>query len=162
MLSDVWKDDDVPLPSGSVTSRTVHHGYSLDNNPLLSKASSLDFVPNFPHKRNFIKCKLCSFQTQCQDLLALHCQRVHNRTQTDVSKRYRCHICEKTFRVKTHYIGHLNKHSGLKPYACVKCGKGFIHKCSLVRHENAHHLEQLDHGTIKSHSGAESSGCEHA
>lgn len=49
--------------------------------------------------------------------------------------RHQCPICGKNFRQWSHFVGHINTHSGVKPFACRFCQKGFPYKTNCTRHE---------------------------
>ena len=52
--------------------------------------------------------------------------------------RFKCHICEKTFNRKEHFINHERIHTGEKPFQCDICKASFAVKSSLVRHKRTH------------------------
>lgn len=52
--------------------------------------------------------------------------------------RFTCHICKRHFTRNVNLKGHLDSHSGLKPFACPECGKAFTRKNDMVRHQKIH------------------------
>ncbi|EIN12946.1 hypothetical protein PUNSTDRAFT_42396 [Punctularia strigosozonata HHB-11173 SS5] len=56
------------------------------------------------------------------------------------SARFECHICGATFTTRTNWQGHLDAHTGHKPYVCAhNCGKTFTRKSDCKRHEQTVH-----------------------
>ena len=54
-------------------------------------------------------------------------------------KRFKCTVCEKTFRTKQYYREHLKVHMFGPNYKCDICKKSFSHKCILQKHEQEKH-----------------------
>ena len=52
--------------------------------------------------------------------------------------RFECHICLKTFPVKSKLIRHKRIHTREKTFNCDICSKIFINKVCLVKHERIH------------------------
>lgn len=59
--------------------------------------------------------------------------------------KFTCHICKKNFTRNVSLKGHLDSHSGLRPFSCPECGKAFTRKNDMVRHQKIH---------ARSHRGA--------
>lgn len=59
--------------------------------------------------------------------------------------RFTCHLCKKNFTRNISLKGHLDSHSGIKPFACPECEKAFTRKNDMVRHQKIH---------ARSHMGA--------
>jgi len=49
-----------------------------------------------------------------------------------------CHVCEKTFKKKSHLLNHIKIHTGERPYKCDECSKAFIESSKLQRHKKTH------------------------
>ena len=49
-------------------------------------------------------------------------------------RRFKCHFCEKTFKLKSKLFSHVRRHTGEYPHQCKKCGGGFAERRALVRH----------------------------
>lgn len=50
----------------------------------------------------------------------------------------KCHVCHKTFPSRAVLQYHLNSHSGIQPFICAECGKGFSSKYLLTSHLKIH------------------------
>ena len=48
--------------------------------------------------------------------------------------KYNCDYCDKSFRDKSHYDGHINEHKGLTPYKCETCNKSYPSQPGLYQH----------------------------
>ncbi|XP_029994246.1 telomere zinc finger-associated protein isoform X2 [Sphaeramia orbicularis] len=46
-----------------------------------------------------------------------------------------CSVCNKTFKSKYYLKVHNRRHTGEKPFVCLKCGKRYFRKENLVEHE---------------------------
>lgn len=49
--------------------------------------------------------------------------------------RYQCHLCHKRMATRANFEGHMNLHSGIKPFACAKCGNKYTSKKNMLYHE---------------------------
>ncbi|XP_038109272.1 zinc finger protein 845 isoform X1 [Culex quinquefasciatus] len=49
--------------------------------------------------------------------------------------RMKCPECGKIFRQRHGFVSHMNKHKGVRPYACVKCTREFFSKQAHAYHE---------------------------
>ncbi|XP_048515118.1 zinc finger protein 3 homolog isoform X6 [Athalia rosae] len=58
------------------------------------------------------------------------------------TKYYRCDICEKKFRSKNLFEGHLVAHSDARPYRCDVCSKSFKRTNTLAVHKRIHTRER--------------------
>ena len=59
-------------------------------------------------------------------------------------KRFKCTICEKTYRTKQYYREHQKGHLFGPLYKCGKCSKSFNHKSILKQHEKEKHPADED------------------
>lgn len=66
-----------------------------------------------------------------------------SNSKANFGKIHRCSHCSySTFRVGD-FKRHILIHSGVKPYKCHICKKGFVQKNNLSRHLNTHTMNQL-------------------
>ncbi len=83
------------------------------------------------------QCEYCAQQFSYRKLLNCHVKRVHSDRIGKVRTRdFTCDQCGKAFYCKNTLSQHLRIHSGVTPYKCEYCGKGFkyghhlkLHKC---------------------------------
>ncbi|XP_066588450.1 zinc finger protein 354C-like isoform X2 [Prorops nasuta] len=82
--------------------------------------------------RNF-PCDLCPKRYPDQNSLARH-----RKTHTG-DRPFQCLECHKTFPTSTALRRHLTLHnSQYKPLPCIYCGRRFMEKASLAKHEQSH------------------------
>jgi DNA-directed RNA polymerase subunit RPC12/RpoP len=56
----------------------------------------------------------------------------------DPDNKYRCKICDKTFKLQRLMNRHMKNHSNVKRYLCTFCQKGFNDAFDLKRHTRTH------------------------
>ena len=71
--------------------------------------------------------------------------------ESEKSKLFYCDQCDKTFKQKRSFEGHMNVHRGRFPFDCTDCDKSFSCKNALRQHEKTH-------STVRGHHCAEP-GC---
>ena len=54
--------------------------------------------------------------------------------ETHEPPKYNCDYCDKSFRDKGNYDGHINEHKGLTPYKCEPCNKSYASQGGLYQH----------------------------
>ena len=68
-------------------------------------------------------------------LKAKSVHRCHEMGHSDSDQnKWDCQICSKTFVDKGHFLGHVNKNIGKKPFKCPKCKQQYTYKASFRRH----------------------------
>lgn len=79
-------------------------------------------------------CDQCPFSTKYQSHLASH-RRTH-----DESAMFYCNYEDCNYKTYKKCIlkTHLKKHSGIKEHVCSTCGKAFMERSHLIRHERIH------------------------
>ncbi|XP_075187612.1 gastrula zinc finger protein XlCGF66.1-like isoform X2 [Anomaloglossus baeobatrachus] len=63
---------------------------------------------------------------------------VEQETVPTREKPFSCSECGKCFIRKSHLVRHQKNHKGEKSFSCVECGKCFIRKSDLVWHQRSH------------------------
>ncbi|XP_034029312.1 telomere zinc finger-associated protein [Thalassophryne amazonica] len=61
---------------------------------------------------------------------------VENVEQNPKKGSVQCPICDKSFRSKYYLKVHNRRHTGEKPFVCLKCGKKYFRKENLLEHES--------------------------
>jgi hypothetical protein len=56
----------------------------------------------------------------------------------DPENKYKCKICQKTFKLQRLMNRHMKNHSNIKRYLCTFCQKGFNDAFDLKRHTRTH------------------------
>eukprot|EP00954_Amorphochlora_amoebiformis_P026947 1382312-Amorphochlora_amoeboformis.AAC.1 len=54
--------------------------------------------------------------------------------------KYQCNFCQKCFAARSNVIVHIRTHTGVKPFTCLSCGRGFAQKSNLKRHYTKLHM----------------------
>ena len=67
--------------------------------------------------------------------------------KSEKSKLFYCDQCDKTFKQKRSFEGHMNVHRGRFPFECADCDKSFSCKNSLRQHEKTHSTVRGHHCT---------------
>ncbi|XP_063695648.1 gastrula zinc finger protein XlCGF64.1-like [Culicoides brevitarsis] len=83
-------------------------------------------------------CGSCSVAFGTEGALDKHMRNMH--TPMDQKTRYKCSFCMHTStsqsRIQEHELGHSDESKW--PFSCVTCGKRFVQKHSLERHQTIH------------------------
>ena len=90
------------------------------------------------------RCKTCQHTAKyrcgkCSKMFSTPRQlKEHQVAHSDVRK-FRCHICDKSFKRKWNYILHMKSvHSDVKNFQCHVCGRRFNRDSSCNRHVETH------------------------
>ena len=62
-------------------------------------------------------------------------------------RAFKCHLCQRSFCREKDLEAHIRSHKNIRPFNCNECGKSFIYKNNLVSH-------------MKNHSGKKEHKCE--
>jgi len=76
----------------------------------------------------YVPCPHCDIWCPSPSAIKGHIHREHQ-------PKFVCGLCGKPFHCKINYKGHMNMHSGAKPYTCNKCGKAFAYQQSKHAHQ---------------------------
>ena len=113
-----------------------HH----DRKPLYSsKVKKSPKASSTPYNRSESKL---SKSNACLNIIKKNC--IWNWfDEIDVKKYatrpFKCNICNRAFTKKYYLSGHIWLHTESKSYRCSECPKVFMHKSSMVAHENTHY-----------------------
>jgi len=80
------------------------------------------------------KCPFCKKSFTNANRLKHHIITSHHLHSKDETRKYKCSICPKSFKLKHHLKEHMNIHTGAKPYKCQNCNRSFAHSGSLSAH----------------------------
>ncbi|KAJ0169490.1 hypothetical protein K1T71_015077 [Dendrolimus kikuchii] len=83
------------------------------------------------------KCDSCDKSFRMKQRLVAH-RRVHSQ----LKRTYVCTVCEKHFSTHSNRQRHMFIHTGLKPFKCEMCGKGFKHASEKRAHITYVHLKK--------------------
>eukprot|EP00111_Clytia_hemisphaerica_P003255 TCONS_00009285-protein len=86
-------------------------------------------------------CVKCWLMYDTIEELREHCNERHQKGSKKApapEQTFKCEMCPKSFKRKSHYTRHLTIHSGIKPHSCEHCGKSFNQKSDLKRHVQTH------------------------
>ena len=92
------------------------------------------------------QCEKCNRSFKMERYLQAHHSRVHDR-----QIRFKCD-CGKGFWHKSEFTRHSRIHSGVRAFVCGSCGKSFIYKWHLSRHQKAAHRTTIDEATNRTES----------
>ena len=76
-----------------------------------------------------LSCGMCDYKTGRPASRYTHYRGVHLNLRD-----YKCDMCGKCFKRRSHLICHMAKHSNLRDHTCDMCGKSFKQRCHLIRH----------------------------
>lgn len=80
-------------------------------------------------------CNICGIELCSTYNLNNHVRTVHGR-----ERKFHCTICNRRFSHSHHLKTHMNRHDGIRPFACQLCVKSFFDKTTLREHIKSVHL----------------------
>nr|DBA34537.1 TPA: hypothetical protein GDO54_002088 [Pyxicephalus adspersus] len=89
------------------------------------------------HGDKLFKCEECSKLFSRKESLKQHVSYKHSKNETDAEYRYRCVICEKSFRVEAFLEFH-NCRTDDKSFQCEMCYRFFSTNSNLSKHKKKH------------------------
>ena len=87
----------------------------LEHKPVTWKCPTCNSVLTSKHGRGFSEIK-------------------KRHLETHEPPKFECDYCDKSFRKKNAYDGHINEHKGLTPYKCEPCNKSYPSQGGLYQH----------------------------
>ncbi len=92
----------------------------------------------FGYVSQFFHCNKCNKTFDNEISLRKHAFKMH-----EDQKAHACHLCQKTFVHEATLRVHVRKHSGIYPYCCQYCGKGFTSRGNMTGHIASQHTGQM-------------------
>lgn len=71
---------------------------------------------------------------------------IHNRVVHIGEKKHKCRFCDRSFSSSQHLKIHINRHEGIRPYACKQCSKTFFTGSERKEHMHSVHLNDKKFG----------------
>lgn len=88
-----------------------------------------------PVKRNpFCLSPSAALRTSRPSGLLAETHSLQGRTSANSAKKFQCKLCHYSTNIMTNLRHHVRVHSGERPFRCSDCGKGFIQKIQMIKH----------------------------
>ncbi|XP_055600897.1 zinc finger protein ZFP2-like [Uranotaenia lowii] len=92
------------------------------------------------HSNSSMKCTFCTQTFTCSRTLRFHMDE-HKIKCTLPNGRFKCDMCEGTFKLYGNMIIHRRSHTGERPYPCTICGRAFSTSSNMKTHMNVVHAQ---------------------
>ncbi|XP_058451826.1 zinc finger protein 664-like [Malaya genurostris] len=92
------------------------------------------------HSNLMMKCNFCLQTFSCSRTFKLHMDH-HKMRNTLPDGRFKCDLCEATFKLYGNLIIHRRSHTGERPYPCSICGRAFSTSSNMKTHMNVVHSQ---------------------
>lgn len=88
------------------------------------------------HEKEKNKKFVCSYPGCFSEFRQHWILRDHEKTHQNVYK-FHCTYegCDKKYNTRSNYDVHMRKHEGLRPFVCNYCGKKYISKWNMAKHQ---------------------------
>ena len=80
------------------------------------------------------KCPMCHSVLTCSKSGRGLSEMKKRHLEIHEPPKFKCDYCDRSFRDKNAYDGHINEHKGLKPYKCEPCNKSYPSQAGLYQH----------------------------
>ena len=114
-------DSSEAAPRPSAPLPEIQHAQHIQNDPLSTDASLTS--PNSDHPESVVR-----------ETLAI----VQETAGQEKKEKYPCQFCDKRFSNPYNAKIHERRHTGVKPYECVKCAKPFSRGTTCKNHQASH------------------------
>ncbi|XP_055542012.1 zinc finger protein 664-like [Wyeomyia smithii] len=92
------------------------------------------------HSNHLMKCNFCLQTFNCSRTFKFHMDQ-HKMKNTLPDGRFKCDLCEATFKLYGNLIIHRRSHTGERPYPCNICGRAFSTSSNMKTHMNVVHSQ---------------------
>ncbi|PVD34629.1 hypothetical protein C0Q70_05905 [Pomacea canaliculata] len=111
-------------PTSSTSLSAISHGQM---SPLISPQKTLQLVNGGFGIKNPLSMQMAPSQAETTE-----------SEPPEAEDHFRCHVCDKRFRIQRLLVRHMKSHSEFKRFLCITCGKGFNDTFDLKRHTRTH------------------------
>ncbi|XP_044743504.1 zinc finger protein 845-like [Chrysoperla carnea] len=91
------------------------------------------------HGTRRFSCNYCTIKFYYKSNLNRHIREIHHKV---LKPRHLCNICGKSIRSSSDLRIHLQTHTDVRPFTCIRCNKSYRSKSALSAHIHRDHLNQ--------------------
>ncbi|XP_065075239.1 zinc finger protein 558-like [Ochlerotatus camptorhynchus] len=132
------KSEEYNLQISHVVGRSVLSCYIC--NKTFPSVQELKYHESMHSNTNSLKCNFCLQTFTCSRTLKFHMDQ-HKMKNTLPDGRFKCDLCDATFKLYGNLIIHRRSHTGERPYACNICGRAFSTSSNMKTHMNVVHSQ---------------------